>query len=61
MHIKDTLVRPLVTEKTTTSLGNARTYAFEVNAASSKPQIQRAIEEFYGVQVDRVRTLIMRG
>ncbi len=61
MLIKDTLVRPLVTEKTTTHLGNDRTYAFEVTADASKPQIKRAIEAFYGVEVEQVRTLIMRG
>ena len=61
MQIKDTLVRPLVTEKTTTVLGNERTYAFEVVSDASKPEIKRAIEEFYGVEVERVRTLIMRG
>ena len=48
-------------KKTTTVLGNDRTYAFEVAAEASKPQIKRAVETFYGVEVDRVRTLIMRG
>lgn len=61
MHIKDTLVRPIVTEKTTTVLGDERTYAFEVNPESTKPDIKRAIEAFYGVEVSKVRTLIMRG
>ncbi|MBX2801421.1 MAG: 50S ribosomal protein L23 [Myxococcales bacterium] len=61
MMIKDTLVRPLVTEKTTTLLGNDRTYAFEVSVDASKPQIKRAVEAFYNVEVDNVRTLIMRG
>lgn len=61
MHIKDTLVRPIVTEKTTTALGDERTYAFEVRPDSSKPEIKRAIEDFYGVEVARVRTLVMRG
>ncbi len=61
MLIKDTLIRPLVTEKTTTLLSNDRTYAFEVRVDAAKPQIKRAIEAFYGVEVDQVRTLIMRG
>lgn len=58
---KDTLVRPLVTEKTTNFLGTDRTYAFEVALAATKPQIQRAIESYYGVQVDAVRTAVVRG
>ena len=61
MLIKDTLVRPLVTEKTTTLLGNDRTYAFEVAVDSDKQKIRRAIEAFYGVEVETVRTLVMRG
>jgi len=61
MLIKDTLVRPLVTEKSTSLLGTDRSYAFEVTIDSTKPQIRKAIEAFYGVEVESVRTLIMRG
>lgn len=61
MLLKDTLVRPLVTEKSTTGLGDERTHAFEVNVDADKNRIKRAIEEFYGVRVETVRTLIMRG
>ncbi len=61
MELKDTLVRPLVTEKSTSQLGGDRTYAFEVAIDSNKGQVRRAIESFYGVEVDRVRTLVVRG
>lgn len=61
MELKDILVRPLVTEKTTTGLGTDRTYAFEVGLLASKVQIARAVETFYGVEVAQVRTLVMRG
>ncbi len=61
MLIKDTLIRPLVTEKSTSLLGTERSYAFEVSVDATKPQIRKAIEEFYGVEVESVRTLIMRG
>ena len=61
LHLKDTLVRPLVTEKSTNGLGTDHTYAFEVSLTATKPQIKRAIEDFYGVEVDVVRTSIMRG
>jgi large subunit ribosomal protein L23 len=60
MLLKDTLRRPLVTEKST-NLGTDRTYAFEVAVDATKPQIKRAIEQYYGVQVDRVRTAVVRG
>lgn len=61
MSQKDTLVRPLVTEKTTNFLGTDRTYAFEVALRASKPDIQRAVEGYYGVQVDSIRTAVIRG
>lgn len=60
MLLKDTLVRPLVTEKTT-NLGNDRTYAFEVVVSADKLQIRSAIEAFYGVKVEAVRTAVVRG
>lgn len=61
MLLKDTLVRPLVTEKTTSWLGTDHTYAFEVSVDSTKPQIRRAIELQYGVVVEAVRTAVVRG
>jgi large subunit ribosomal protein L23 len=61
MWLKDTLVRPLITEKTTNFLGTDRTYAFEVAVDATKPQIRKAIELHYGVQVEAVRTAVVRG
>ena len=60
MLLKDTLVRPLVTEKSTTNVGDD-TYAFEVALASTKSQVAAAIEQFYGVEVSAVRTAVVRG
>ena len=61
MELKDVLVRPLITEKTTTFLGNDRTYAFEVGITANKIQIKNAIQAYYDVGVERVRTIVMRG
>jgi len=61
MELKDVLVRPLVTEKSTSFLGSDRAYAFEVGVDANKIQIKRAVELFYGVEVDVVRTIQMRG
>lgn len=61
MEIQDILIRPLVTEKSTTSLGSEQTYAFAVSLSSNKLQIKRAIEQFYGVRVTQVRTMVVRG
>lgn len=61
MLLKDTLVRPIITEKSTSFLGDERTYGFEVALDADKLRIKRAIESFYGVKVETVRTMIMRG
>ena len=61
MELSEILVRPLVTEKSTSALGTDRTYAFEVGMSANKIQISKAIEAFYGVEVDEVRTMVVRG
>lgn len=61
MGLSDTLIRPIVTEKTTLNLGSDSTYAFEVGLTSNKKQIAKAVESFYGVKVSKVRTHIVRG
>ena len=61
MNLSDVLVRPLVTEKTTSHLGSENTYAFEVGIAANKVQIGAAVESFYGVKVEKVRTMVVRG
>jgi len=61
MEMKDVLMRPIVTEKSTTFLGSEQAYAFEVGLTANKIQIKRAIEQFYGVRVTDVRTIVVRG
>lgn len=61
MNVTDILVRPIVTEKSTTQLHSDSEYAFEVGLSANKVQIKKAIEAFYGVQVARVRTIVVRG
>ncbi|MBN2798530.1 MAG: 50S ribosomal protein L23 [Deltaproteobacteria bacterium] len=61
MEMRDVLIRPIITEKTSAGLGNELTYAFEVGIAANKIQIERAVAAFYNVEVVSVRTLIVRG
>ena len=61
MNAADVLVRPLITEKTQTQLHGESIYAFEVAVAANKVDIKKAIEAYFGVKVDNVRTLIVRG
>lgn len=61
MNLSDILIRPIITEKSTTQFNGAGTYAFEVGIAANKIQIKGAIEAFFGVEVADVRTMIVRG
>lgn len=61
MNIAEVLVRPLVTEKTTSQLQASSEYAFEVAPEANKIQIKEAVEAFYRVTVEDVRTLVVRG
>jgi large subunit ribosomal protein L23 len=60
--LRDILIRPILTEKSSGDdiMGN-RTYVFEVGLNSNKPQIKHAVEQYFDVKVDKVRTLIVRG
>jgi large subunit ribosomal protein L23 len=59
-ELHDILIRPLLTEKTTTAQSE-NVYTFEVGESANKLQIKHAIESLFGVDVQDVRTLVMRG
>jgi len=55
------VIRPLVTEQSMHLAGKIGAYSFVVNKQANKVQIKRAIENLYGVNVDRVRTMNRQG
>ena len=57
----ETIVRPLITEKTSAAFQDRGEYAFEVHPDATKPQIRSAIEELFGVKVTDVWTSNQRG
>ena len=57
----ETIVRPLITEKTSARYQERGEYAFQVHPDASKPQIRQAIEELFGVKVTNVWTSNQRG
>lgn len=57
----ETVVRPLITEKSSAAYQDRAEYTFEVHPDASKPQIRQAIEELFGVKVTNVWTSNMRG
>ena len=56
-----TIVRPLITEKTSSAYQERGEYTFEVHPDASKPEIRGAIEQLFGVKVTGVWTSNHRG
>ena len=56
-----TIVRPLVTEKTSAAYQDRGEYTFEVHPDASKTTIKAAIESLFGVKVTGVWTSQQRG
>ncbi|MBL7927904.1 MAG: 50S ribosomal protein L23 [Bacteroidia bacterium] len=55
------LKRPVVSEKATRQGEKLRQYGFIVDRNANKIQIKKAVEQMYGVTVESVNTMLMRG
>ena len=60
-HIRDVLIRPLVTEKSTRLMNETNAYTFQVAPDATKTQIRQAVEQIFNVRVLDVRTMWVRG
>jgi len=58
--LRETVVRPLITEKSSAAFQLRKEYAFEVHPEANKHQISEALEQLFGVHVTAVRTMQMR-
>jgi len=54
------LIKPIITEKATNDSELNNRYSFQVNTKANKVEIKKAIEAFYGVSVEKVRTINVR-
>jgi large subunit ribosomal protein L23 len=59
MKLSDVLIRPVLSEKVNRLTEKHNRYAFIVDRKANKLEIKRAVEEFYGIQVEEVNTLTM--
>lgn len=59
MDARDIIKRPVITEHSM-NLGEKK-YAFEVDPRANKIQIKKAIEEIFGVKVEKVNTMNYKG
>lgn len=60
MDARDIIKRPIITEKSTDLMAQNK-YTFEVDMRATKPQIKAAVEEIFGVKVEKVNTARVRG
>jgi large subunit ribosomal protein L23 len=61
MNLSEVLVKPILTEKANGQQEKLRRYAFKVNRKANKLEIKKAVEEFYGVTVQDVNTIVVPG
>ena len=59
MKLSEILAKPIVTEKSNKLTDKRRTFAFRVNRRANKLEIKKAVEEFYGVNVTDVNTVVV--
>jgi large subunit ribosomal protein L23 len=59
--IHRTIVRPVITEKSSAAYQERGEYTFEVHSEATKPQIRAAVEQLFGVKVTGVWTSNQRG
>lgn len=61
MKLADVLVRPVITEKVNSQMERDGRYTFVVDKKANKLEIKKAVEDFYGVQVANVNTIVVPG
>ena len=60
MFSYDIIIRPIITERSMTSVAEKK-YVFEVAPNAGKIEIKKAVEEIFGVKVAKVNTMNVPG
>jgi len=55
------LVKPLITEKMTEQGCTLSKFGFIVDRNATKPEIRKALEDFYGIEINSLNTMIVPG
>ena len=58
--VYDVIIRPVITEQSMEDL-DIKKYAFRVAMDANKIEIKKAVEEIFGVKVEKVNTINMDG
>lgn len=57
---QDIILRPVITEES--MMGTAeKEYTFKVDKRATKPEIKEAVEQLFGVKVEKVNTINCKG
>jgi large subunit ribosomal protein L23 len=59
MKPSDILIKPVLSEKANKQAEKANRYTFVVDRKANKLEIKKAVEQFYGVQVEAVNTSVV--
>lgn len=60
MEARDIILKPVITEKSVQALTEKK-YTFRVAKDANKISIAKAVEEIFGVKVQKVNTISMKG
>lgn len=60
MTAYDIIIKPIITERSMDET-NEKKYTFKVLKQSNKTQIKNAVEEIFGVKVEKVNVMNVRG
>jgi large subunit ribosomal protein L23 len=61
MNEYDVILRPIITEKSSSLKEGGNQYVFEVQRAANKIEIKKAIEKLFKVKVVSVQVALMQG
>lgn len=59
MNPSQVLIKPILSEKANKQAEKANRYTFVVDRKANKLEIKKAVESFYGVQVENVNTSVV--
>ena len=60
-YLEDVLIAPEISEKSYDRIADSNSYTFFVHPKTDKPQIKKAVEQMFDVNVLRVNTMYRKG
>ena len=60
-YLEDVLISPVISEKSYDRISDSNAYTFFVHSDANKPEIKRAVQELFDVEVLSVNTMYRKG